>query len=56
MNKRLITFLSIFSFSLSLPLIPANGAVKAGGVCKKVGVTTVALGKTYTCKIGRAHV
>ena len=24
MNKRLITFLSIFSFSLSLPLIPAH--------------------------------
>ena len=49
MNKRLIAFLSILSLSLSLPLIPANAAVKAGGSCKKAGVTSVALGKTYKC-------
>jgi hypothetical protein len=48
-NKRLIAFLSILSLSLSLPLIPAYAAVKAGGACKKAGVTSVALGKTYTC-------
>ena len=49
MNKRLIAFLSILSLSLSLPLIPANAAVKAGGSCKKAGVTSVALSKTYKC-------
>jgi hypothetical protein len=49
MNKKLIAFLSILSLSLSLPLIPAYAAVKAGGACKKAGVTSVALGKTYTC-------
>ena len=47
MNKRLIAFLSILS--LSLPLTPVNAAVKAGAACKKAGVTSVALGKTYTC-------
>jgi M6 family metalloprotease-like protein len=49
MNKRLIAFLSILSLFLSLPIIPTNAAVKAGGACKKAGVTSVALGKTYTC-------
>ena len=49
MNKRLIAFLSLLSLSLSLPLIPANAAVKAGAACKKVGVKSVALGKTYKC-------
>jgi M6 family metalloprotease-like protein len=49
MNKRLIAFLSILSLSLSLPFIPANAAVKAGGACKKAGTTSVASGKTFTC-------
>ena len=49
MNKRLIALLSILSLSLSLPLVPASAAVKAGSACKKAGVTSVALGKTYTC-------
>jgi len=49
MNKRLIAFLSIISLSLSFPLISANAAVKAGGACKKSGITSVASGKTYTC-------
>jgi hypothetical protein len=49
MNKKLIAFLSVLSLSLSLPLIPANAVVKVGGACKKVGVTSVALGKTYKC-------
>jgi hypothetical protein len=47
MNKKLIAYLSILS--LSLPLTPVNAAVKAGGACKKAGITTVASGKTYTC-------
>jgi hypothetical protein len=47
MNKKLIAFLSILS--LSLPLVPASAAVKAGSVCKKAGITSVASSKTYTC-------
>ena len=49
MNKRLITFLSILSLFLSLPLTPVNAAVKAGGTCSKAGITSVAASKTYTC-------
>jgi hypothetical protein len=49
MSKKLITFLSIFSLTLSLPIIPANAAVKAGVSCKTLGVTSVASGKTFTC-------
>ena len=47
MNKKVITFLSILS--MSLPLAPANAAVKAGSVCKKAGITSIASSKTYTC-------
>ena len=49
MNKRLIAFLPILSLFLSLPLIPVNAAVKAGGTCSKAGITSVVSGKTYTC-------
>ena len=49
MNKRLIAFLPILSLFLSLPLIPVNAAVKAGGTCSKAGITFVVSGKTYTC-------
>ena len=49
MNKKLITFLSILSLLLSIPLIPVNAAAKAGGACSKAGITSVASGKTYTC-------
>jgi M6 family metalloprotease-like protein len=57
MNKKLIAFLSIISLSLSFPLISANAAVKAGGACKKAGITSVASGKTYTCvKSGKKFV
>lgn len=49
MSKKLIAFLSILSLTLSLPLIPANAAVKAGATCKTAGLTSVAAGKTYTC-------
>ena len=47
MNKKVIAFLSILS--LSLPLVPASAAVKAGSVCKKAGITSVVSSKTYTC-------
>ena len=49
MNKRLIAFLSILSLSLSLPLIPANAAVKAGDKCTKVGIKSAVGNKTFTC-------
>jgi len=49
MNKKLIAFLPILSLSLSLPLIPAHAAVKAGGTCTQAGITSVASSKTYTC-------
>ena len=49
MNKRLIELLSVLSISLSLLVTPANAAVKPGEACKKAGVTSVALGKTFTC-------
>ena len=45
----MITCLSILSLSLSLPLIPATASVKAGAKCTKVGITSVASSKTYTC-------
>ena len=49
MNKRQITFLSILSLYLSITSIPVNAAVKAGGVCTKAGITSIASGKTFTC-------
>ena len=49
MNKKLIAFLSILSLFLSLPSIPVSAAVKAGEACTKVGMTSIASGKTYTC-------
>jgi|688.fasta_scaffold302148_2 M6 family metalloprotease-like protein len=54
MNKRLIAILSILSLSLSLPLIPAHSATKAGAKCTKIGIKAVAGTKTFTCvKSGR---
>jgi hypothetical protein len=49
MTKKLIAFLSILSLSLSLPLIPAHSATKAGAKCNKVGIKSVAGNKTFTC-------
>jgi hypothetical protein len=49
MNKRLIAILSILSLSLSLPLIPAHSATKAGAKCTKVGSKSVVGNKTFTC-------
>jgi hypothetical protein len=48
-NKRLIAFLSILSLFLSLPLIPANAAAKAGAKCNKAGIKSAVSNKTYTC-------
>jgi len=47
MNKKVIAFLSILS--LSLPLVPANAAVKAGSKCTKAGVKSVVNNKSYVC-------
>jgi hypothetical protein len=49
MSKKLITFLSILSLSLSTLLIPANAAAKAGAKCKKAGKVEVVKAKSYTC-------
>ena len=57
MRNRLISFLSIFSFFLSFPLIQASATAKAGGVCTKVGATAIAGGKKYTCvKSGKKNI
>jgi M6 family metalloprotease-like protein len=49
MNKKLIALLSVLSLSLSLPLIPATAAVKAGGACSSVGAVSVSGGVKYVC-------
>jgi hypothetical protein len=49
MNKRLIAVLSILFISLSQSLVSANAAVKAGGACKKAGITSTTSGKIFTC-------
>ena len=48
MRKTLALVVSIVFVSTSL-IMPAFGAVKAGTACKKVGSTSVASGKNYTC-------
>ena len=49
MLKKLIAFLSILSLSVSLPLIPASAAAKAGAPCSKAGNIELFQGKKYTC-------
>ena len=49
MSKKLIAFLSILCLSLSVPLIPAHSATKAGAKCIKVGIKSVVGIKTFTC-------
>jgi hypothetical protein len=49
MNKRLIAFIPILSLFLSLPLIPANAALKEGDACSKAGITSVDSGRNYKC-------
>jgi len=49
LKTKLIILISALIASLSLPLVPASAAVKAGSVCKKAGITSVVSSKTYTC-------
>ena len=49
MNRKLIALFSIVFIFVSLPLIPANAAVKAGGSCTKAGISSIASGKKFTC-------
>ena len=57
MQKRQITFVTLFALLLTLPLTPSQAAVKAGDTCKKAGVKSVAAGKTFTCiKSGKKFV
>jgi hypothetical protein len=49
MSKKIIAFISILSLSISIPIIPANAAVKAGSSCSSAGKTSVVFSKTYTC-------
>jgi len=49
MKSKLAIFLSVLIACLSLPLTPANSAVKAGSVCKKAGITSITSSKAYTC-------
>ena len=46
--KLKLTVLLIL-ISLSLPMLPAQAAVKAGSNCKTAGITSVVSDKTYTC-------
>ena len=48
MNKRVATVVSLIVLS-SVLAAPAFSAVKAGTACKKVGSTSTAGGKKYTC-------
>ena len=45
-KKLSIVLISIFMVTQS---IPATAAVKAGAACKSEGITSVAVGKTFTC-------
>ena len=49
MNRKLIALFSMVFIFVSLPLIPANAAVKAGGSCTKAGISSIASGKKFTC-------
>jgi hypothetical protein len=49
MNKKAIAVLSMLSLFVSLPLMPANAAVKAGGACKTMGEVKTVSGFKYTC-------
>ena len=49
MSKKPITFLTLLSLFVFLPLIPVNAAAKAGAACSKAGKTSVVSRKTFTC-------
>ena len=54
MSKKLTAFLSLFSILLSLSIIPAHSAAKAGAKCTKAGIKSIVGNKTFTCvKSGR---
>lgn len=57
MNKKAIGFLSIFSLLISLSIVPAHSATKAGAKCTKVGIKSIVGNKTFTCiKSGKKFV
>ncbi len=48
------TTIAILLTLISVNVTPVQAAVKAGATCKKVGITSIASGKTFTCiKSGR---
>ncbi len=47
--KRALALLVALSFMGTFLTVPATAAVKAGASCPKVGKTSVASGKTFTC-------
>ena len=49
MINRLIAFLSGLSIILFLPLMPVDAAIKAGGICSKLGTKTLISNKNYIC-------
>jgi len=49
MIKKLITFTSVLSFLVFLPLIPASAATKAGAKCPQLGIKSIVGNKTFTC-------
>jgi M6 family metalloprotease-like protein len=49
MNKKAVGFLSIFSLLISLSIVPAHSATKAGAKCNKVGLKAISGNKTFTC-------
>ena len=47
--KRFFSIFLITGLSSSLLIAPSNAAVKAGSICAKLGVTSTASGKKFTC-------
>ena len=43
------TTIALLLTLISLNVTPVQAAVKAGATCKKVGITSIASGKTFTC-------
>ena len=48
MHKKYLAILVVLS--LVLPITSVQAATKAGGTCKKIGLTTTSLEKKYECK------
>jgi len=49
MNKKTIIFLLILSLTTFYPQISSNATAKAGAACTKAGITSVVVGKKFTC-------